>query len=81
MGASLGGIASLLAEGEAEASGVGNVFSALVLVDITPRVDQEGVAKVLGFMRAHAAEGFATVDEAAQAVAEYLPHRPRPKSS
>ncbi|MGA7972205.1 MAG: alpha/beta hydrolase [Pseudolabrys sp.] len=80
VGASLGGIASLLAEGEAEASGVGNVFSALVLVDITPRVDQEGVAKVLGFMRAHAAEGFATVDEAAQAVAEYLPHRPRPKS-
>ena len=80
VGASLGGIASLLAEGEAEASGVGNVFSALVLVDITPRVDQEGVAKVLGFMRAHAAEGFATVEEAAQAVAEYLPHRPRPKS-
>ena len=80
VGASLGGIASLLAEGEAEASCAGNVFSALVLVDITPRVDQEGVAKVLGFMRAHAAEGFATVDEAAQAVAEYLPHRPRPKS-
>jgi len=80
VGASLGGIASLLAEGEAEAGGEGNVFSALVLVDITPRVDQEGVAKVLGFMRAHAAEGFATIDEAAQAVADYLPHRPRPKS-
>jgi pimeloyl-ACP methyl ester carboxylesterase len=80
VGASLGGIASLLAEGEAEAGGEGNVFSALVLVDITPRVDQEGVAKVLGFMRAHADEGFATVAEAAQAVADYLPHRPRPKS-
>mgnify|MGYP003350565635 CR=1 FL=1 len=26
-------------------------FSALVLVDITPRVDLEGVAKVQGFMR------------------------------
>ena len=80
VGASLGGIASLLAEGEAEESGAGNVFSALVLVDITPRVDPEGVAKVLGFMRAHADEGFATIGEAAEAVADYLPHRPRPKS-
>ncbi len=80
VGASLGGMAALLAEGEAEASTGGNVFSALVLVDITPRVDQTGVAKVLGFMRAHAEEGFGSIDEAAQAVASYLPHRPRPKS-
>ncbi len=33
------------------------VFSALVLVDITPRVDLDGVAKVQGFMRAHAKRG------------------------
>jgi pimeloyl-ACP methyl ester carboxylesterase len=52
-----------------------------VLVDITPRVDYEGVDKVQGFMRAHAKEGFATVAAAADAVAEYLPHRPRPKST
>ena len=32
-------------------------------------------------MRAHAREGFATVEAAADAVAEYLPHRPRPKST
>jgi pimeloyl-ACP methyl ester carboxylesterase len=81
IGASLGGIAALLAEGEAERDRGANVFSALVLVDITPRVDQTGVAKVLGFMRANARQGFATVAEAAQAVAEYLPHRPRPKSN
>ena len=56
------------------------LFSALVLVDITPRVDLDGVAKVQGFMRAHAAEGFASVAEAADAVAAYLPHRPRPRS-
>jgi pimeloyl-ACP methyl ester carboxylesterase len=80
IGASLGGIASLLAEGEAERDQGANVFSALVLVDITPRVDQTGVAKVLGFMRANAREGFASVGEAAQAVADYLPQRPRPKS-
>lgn len=78
IGASLGGIAALLAEGEGVDGG--DVFSALVLVDITPRVDMSGVAKVLGFMRAHAREGFASIGEAAQAVADYLPQRPRPKS-
>jgi pimeloyl-ACP methyl ester carboxylesterase len=79
VGASLGGIASMLAEGDAERTR-GNLFSALVLVDITPRVDLDGVAKVQGFMRAHAKEGFASVAEAAEAVAAYLPHRPRPRS-
>ena len=77
IGASLGGIASLLAAGEAKDP----IFAALVLVDITPRVDLAGVAKVQGFMRAHAHEGFASVEEAADAVAAYLPHRPRPRST
>jgi pimeloyl-ACP methyl ester carboxylesterase len=81
IGASLGGIASLLAEGQAERSDGGNVFSALVLVDITPRVDMSGVAKVLGFMRANAKDGFGSIADAAQAVADYLPQRPRPKST
>ncbi len=79
IGASLGGIAALLAEGGAENQGR-NVFSALVLVDITPRVDLAGVDKVTGFMREHSKEGFATIAEAADAVAKYLPHRPRPRS-
>jgi pimeloyl-ACP methyl ester carboxylesterase len=77
IGASLGGIASLLASGEA----TDPIFAALVLVDITPRVDLTGVAKVQGFMRAHAREGFGSVEEAAEAVAAYLPHRPRPRST
>jgi pimeloyl-ACP methyl ester carboxylesterase len=80
VGASLGGIAAMMAEGGLP-SGEGGVFSALVLVDITPRVDPEGVARVHGFMRAHAREGFASVAEAAEAVAAYLPHRPRPCSN
>jgi pimeloyl-ACP methyl ester carboxylesterase len=80
IGASLGGIASLTAEGEAIRTRGRSVFSALILVDITPRVDRSGVAKVQGFMREHAREGFATVAEAAEAVATYLPHRPRPRS-
>lgn len=77
IGASLGGIAALLAAGEAPRP----IFSALVLVDITPRVDLSGVAKVQGFMRAHARNGFGSVEEAADAVAAYLPHRPRPRTT
>jgi pimeloyl-ACP methyl ester carboxylesterase len=76
VGASLGGIASMLAQGT-----YGHVFDALVLVDITPRVDLDGVAKVQGFMRSHSREGFASVAEAAEAVAAYLPHRPKPRSN
>lgn len=76
IGASLGGIAGLLAEGEAERP----VLSALVLVDVTPRMDPAGVAKVIGFMGDRVAEGFATIEEAADAVAAYLPNRARPTS-
>jgi pimeloyl-ACP methyl ester carboxylesterase len=76
IGASLGGIASLIAEGEAEAS----IAAALVLVDITPRVDPAGVARIRGFMASHIDTGFATLEEAADAITAYLPHRPRPKS-
>ena len=75
VGASLGGIAALLAAGR------GAQFAALVLVDITPRVDMAGVAKVQGFMRAHAGEGFGSIEEAAAAVAAYLPHRKPPRST
>lgn len=81
IGASMGGVASMLAEGETFRDTGDHVLSSLVLVDITPRVDYEGVDKVQGFMRAHAKEGFATIEEAADAVAAYLPHRPRPKST
>jgi pimeloyl-ACP methyl ester carboxylesterase len=80
VGASLGGIAALLAAGAAAAAGCKPLFAALVLVDITPRVDADGVSKIQGFMRAHAVEGFGSIGEAADAVAAYLPHRPRPRS-
>jgi pimeloyl-ACP methyl ester carboxylesterase len=81
IGASLGGIAALLAAGNAQDRSLAPIFAALVLVDITPRVDLTGVAKVQGFMREHARDGFATVEEAADAVAAYLPHRSRPRST
>ena len=78
VGASLGGMAALLAEGGRPKNGT--MFSALVLVDITPRVDIEGVSKIQAFMRANSREGFGSIAEAADAVAAYLPHRPRPRS-
>jgi pimeloyl-ACP methyl ester carboxylesterase len=78
IGASLGGISALLAYGARPES---PIFSALALVDITPRVDLSGVEKIQGFMREHAGEGFATLEEAANVVAAYLPHRPRPRSN
>jgi len=80
IGASLGGIAALLAEGEAAKAARQPVFPALVLVDITPSVDSRGLEKIHGFMNAYAKDGFASVEEAAEAVARYLPHRPRPRS-
>ncbi|KAB2881791.1 MAG: alpha/beta hydrolase [Pseudorhodoplanes sp.] len=80
IGASLGGAAALIAEGKA-ARGGHSLLSALVLVDITPRVDGTGVDRIQAFMRAHAKEGFATIEDAARAVADYLPHRPRPRST
>jgi pimeloyl-ACP methyl ester carboxylesterase len=81
IGASLGGIASLLAHGGSEQAGKEPLFAAIVLVDVTPRVDRSGVAKIHGFMKERSTEGFATVSEAADAVAAYLPHRPRPRSN
>lgn len=72
VGASMGGLLGLLTEGES-AEGL---FSALVLVDITPRWEQQGVERILDFMGAHP-HGFDTLQEAAAAVEQYLPHRGR----
>jgi len=76
IGASLGGIALLMAEGKLRPG----ALSALVLVDITPRMDPSGVSKILSFMAERVDDGFATVEEAADAIASYLPHRTRPSN-
>lgn len=77
IGASLGGIAGITAEGEL-ASGS---FASLTLVDVTPQMEAGGVARVIGFMAAHAHNGFSSPDEAARAISEYLPHRPSRSAS
>lgn len=70
VGASMGGIAALLAN----ATTAGEISAALVLVDIAPRVNAAGVDRVLSFMAAHA-HGFASLNDAATAVAAYQPQR------
>jgi len=75
VGASLGGLAGLLAEGVLAPG----LFAALVLVDITPRQEREGVDRIISFMLDRAVEGFGSLDEAADAVAAYQPHRRRPR--
>ena len=74
VGASLGGLAAMLVEG-AMAPGT---FSAVVLVDITPRQEAAGVSRIVDFMTDRASHGFATLAEAADAIAAYQPHRERP---
>ena len=74
VGASLGGLSSLLAAGEAPAADV----RGLVLVDVAHRPNPAGVERIQDFMGA-APDGFASVDEAADAVAAYLPHREPPE--
>jgi pimeloyl-ACP methyl ester carboxylesterase len=73
IGASMGGITSLIAEGESETS----IASTVILVDIAPKAEQKGIERIFAFMSANMDSGFATVAEAAEAVAVYLPHRPK----
>lgn len=68
VGASIGGLTGLLAQARERP------FSAMVLVDITPRWEAAGLERILGFMSAHP-EGFASLDHAAAEIAAYLPHR------
>jgi pimeloyl-ACP methyl ester carboxylesterase len=77
VGASLGGISSLIAIAEDDRATDRPVASALVLVDVAPRLEPEGVARIGAFMLGHL-DGFATLEEVADAVAAYNPHRPRP---
>lgn len=77
IGASLGGLAGIVAEGQLAPG----TFASLTLVDITPHMEATGVARVVAFMAAHAREGFASPDEAARVISEYLPHRPSRKAS
>lgn len=75
VGASLGGMTAMIGEGER-----GGLGRALVLVDVVAQLEPEGVERIHAFMAARP-DGFADLDEAADAIAAYNPHRPRPRST
>ncbi len=72
VGASLGGVAAMLAEGGSDRI----VATGLVVVDITHRSNPEGIGRIRDFM-ASGLGGFATLDDAAEAIAAYTPNRPK----
>lgn len=74
IGASMGGMAALSAQ---HLRG-GDLFRALVLVDIAPGFAFEGAARIINWMASNP-DGFATLEDASDAMAAYNPHRPRPK--
>ena len=75
VGASLGGLAALIGIGLRRSVKA----TALVLVDIAPRIEMSGARRVLGFMAAYP-DGFESLDEASRAIALYL-NRDRPSTT
>jgi pimeloyl-ACP methyl ester carboxylesterase len=77
VGASLGGITSMTAI--ADAGGGTELASSLTLVDVAHRIEVGGRDRIGAFMTA-APDGFASLEEAADAIAAYNPNRPRPSN-
>lgn len=74
VGASLGGLTAMVAAGELAP----DCASGIVLVDIVPEVEPAGADRIRAFMLEHAESGFGSLEEVADAIADYNPHRPRP---
>ncbi len=68
IGASLGGITAMTL-----AAAHPDLVSAIALIDVGHRLEEEGVRRIIEFMRAH--ESFASLEDAAAHIASYLPHR------
>ncbi len=72
VGASLGGMSALLAQARTDTQ----LYRALVLVDVTPRMELGGIQRIVGFMAAYP-EGFASLDQASEVIASFT-GRPKP---
>ena len=70
VGASLGGGTAIHAVAQ------GMTPAAVVLVDIVPEPETKGIDRIVAFMRGNP-DGFASLEDAADAVAAYNPSRPR----
>jgi pimeloyl-ACP methyl ester carboxylesterase len=74
VGASLGGFTAMLLAGELSP----DIVRAVVLVDIVPNLNPAGATRIHSFMNDRMVSGFDSLDEVADAIQEYNPHRPRP---
>ena len=74
VGASLGGFTAMLLAGELSPATV----RAVVLVDIVPNMDPSGATRIHSFMNDRMMSGFDSLEEVADMIQEYNPHRPRP---
>ncbi|WP_082962174.1 alpha/beta fold hydrolase [Mycobacterium sp. 852014-52144_SCH5372336] len=74
VGASLGGFTAMLLAGELAPGTV----RAIVLVDIVPDMNESGASRIHDFMAEKMTSGFASLDEVADMIQQYNPHRPRP---
>ena len=74
IGASMGGLTGILLARQLGPQAV----SKLVLVDVVPRFEHAGTSRIVDFMSRHV-NGFDTLEQAADAIADYLPHRKRPR--
>ena len=72
VGASMGGMAAITAQGQA---GARQLWSSVTLVDVTPRVEIDGAARIVAFMTANP-NGFDDLAQAAGVISAYNPHRP-----
>lgn len=68
VGASFGGLVSITL-GAAQPAFV----EAIALIDVGHQLEEEGVQRIMEFMGKH--ESFGSLEEAAEAIREYLPHR------
>jgi pimeloyl-ACP methyl ester carboxylesterase len=75
IGASMGGLTGIQVAYDAGPQ----LVTKLVLVDVVPRFENEGSHRIRDFMTRHV-NGFDTLEEAADAIAEYLPYRKRPRN-
>ncbi|MFA7270690.1 MAG: alpha/beta hydrolase [Sterolibacterium sp.] len=74
VGASRGGATNLLAVGEGHVDA-----TALILVDIAPTIEMEGLSNIDAFMK-QKPEGFVSLEEVAEAIAKYQSHRKRTRN-
>ncbi len=72
VGASLGGLSAMLGAGEMQS----DMFTCIVLVDVTPRLNLQGVQRIFEFMQSGMESGFGSLEQAADAIASYT-GRPR----